>query len=396
MRLLLTLSLSCAVVMHAQVPTRRLGPAEAAFPEPFSAISGFRVLRDGRAIVADSREESLVLIDFASGEARPVGRTGAGPGEWGAPTTLYAMPGDSTLMSDFVNGRYLIILPDGKPGPTFRLSDDNLGAAGSLVGVDAQGRLYLERTRPPAQQGRGVGSTGIVDVYRYDRRNNSSSIVAQYATPAGEVSVARAIEGGMIQTSTNLPLAASDATASVPAGDFIIVRAVPYRVDRIDAQGRVLSGAVAEAARIRVTPAEREAFIRSQIRPGRILVSGGPAAGAGGSSGASGERPRPQVPAYTGDVSKLFTPDMRWPEFKPAFGPRAVVAEPSGRVWVQRSRAHDDPIPVYDVFDVSGRVVERVALAARSRVVGFGDGVVFVARTDDDDLIHLERHRIPR
>jgi hypothetical protein len=393
MRLLLSLSLTCAVVANAQVPTRRLGPAEASFPEPFSAVTGFRVLRDGRAIIADSREQSLSLIDFASGEARPVGRKGAGPGEWGAPTTLYAMPGDSTLMSDFVNGRFLIILPDGRPGATFRLADENLGAVASLGGVDAQGNLFLERTRPPAQQGRGVGSTGIVDVYRYDRRSNTSSIVAQYATPAGEVSAARMLEGGMMQTSTNLPLAPRDATASVPGGEFIVVRAEPYRVDRIDVQGRVRNGSAAEPARVRVTTAEREAFVRSQIRPGAILVSGGGGAPTP-TTGSGGERARPQIPTFSGDVNSLFSPDMRWPEFKPAFGSRAVVAEPSGRVWVQRSRAHDDPIPVYDVFDASGRAAERVSLAARSRVIGFGDAVVYVARTDEDDLIYVERHRL--
>lgn len=381
----------CASVLAAQVPTRRLPAADATFPETFSTVTGFRVLADGRAIVSDVRDGVLQLLDFSSGEARNIGRKGSGPGEWGAPMQLFALPGDSTLLPDPENGRYLIILPDGRPGPTFRLADENLAVAGSVAGVDAQGRLYLTRTRPPAQPGPRSGSTGIVDVYRYDRRTGRAEVVAQAAAPSGEMSAARMLPGGLVQMSTNLPLAPRDATTGVPLGDFIIVRATPYRVDRMDAQGRVRQGPVADAPRIRVTDAEREAFVRSLIRPGNIVVSGG--AGAGGDGvGASGERQRPRVPTFSGDIESLFSPDMRWPDYKPPFGSSAAIAAPDGRVWVQRSRAHDDPLPVYDVFDRDGRVVERVQLAARSRIIGFGAGSVFVMRTDDDELVHIERH----
>jgi len=51
--------------------------------------------------------------------------------------------------------------------------------------------------------------------------------------------------------------------------------------------------------------------------------------------------------------------------------------------------------PRHDVFDAAGRVVERVVLAPGSRVVGFGRGTVYVARSDEDDLQHLELHRLP-
>jgi hypothetical protein len=63
-------------------------------------------------------------------------------------------------------------------------------------------------------------------------------------------------------------------------------------------------------------------------------------------------------------------------------------------VWVLRTRAHDDSIPVFDVFDGAGRVVDRVALPKRTRLVGFGAAnAVYLARTDDDDLIWLQRVR---
>jgi hypothetical protein len=379
--------------LGAQVPTRRLAAPEATFPEPFTTVSGLRALRDGRVLVADARDRVLALLDFRTGAMTSVGREGAGPGEWGSPGALHAMPGDSTLMNDFANGRMLIILPDGKVGPTFRVADEQLAAAAGLAGVDAAGRLFFERTRPSSATGPGAASSGVMEVYRHDRRTGRSEMLATYATPAGEVSAARILGGGMMQTSTNLPLAPRDVITMVPQGDFVIVRASPYRVDRIGADGRVREGPVAEGARIRVTTAEREAFVRGQIRPGGFIISG-PAVSSG--AGGAGAQPRPATPTFSGNIDDLMSPTMTWPDYKPPFLSNAARAAPDGRVWVLRSRAHDDPVPVYDVFDAAGRIVERVALRPRSRLVGFADGVVYVVRTDEDDLQHLERYRLPR
>ncbi|MBK9980488.1 MAG: hypothetical protein IPP20_21710 [Gemmatimonadetes bacterium] len=54
---------------------------------------------------------------------------------------------------------------------------------------------------------------------------------------------------------------------------------------------------------------------------------------------------------------------------------------------------HDDPVPTYDVFDGAGRVVERVALPPATRLIGFGKGTLYLARTDDDEVVWLQRVR---
>ena len=63
--------------------------------------------------------------------------------------------------------------------------------------------------------------------------------------------------------------------------------------------------------------------------------------------------------------------------------------------WVLRTRAAKDKIPTFDVFDASGRVVSRVALPQDTRLVGFGNGTVYLARSDEDDLQYLQRHALP-
>jgi hypothetical protein len=366
--------------------TRRLSAPEAVFAESFTQITGVRELRDGRVLVSDSRDRTLQVVDLRTGDARSVGREGSGPGEWGQPARLHEMPGDSTLMVDFSNGRFFVILPTGAPGPTFRVDAGSLVVTGTLLGVDAQGRLIYERERFPTDQGPMSASTGVADILRYDRASQRTDTVAQLATVRGERSGARALPGGFVQTYTNLPFAARDLAVVAPNGRIGIVRSAGYFVEWIGDDGKRVTGPRGPASRIRITQEEKDAFVRGQVRPGRITVSGGGASPGGGGAVAR---------QYTGDLSALVNPDMRWPDEKPPFLTNAARAAPDGRIWVLRTRAHDDPVPSYDVFDATGRVVERVVLPENARLVGFGRGVIYLARSDEDDLQHLERHRVP-
>ena len=79
----------------------------------------------------------------------------------------------------------------------------------------------------------------------------------------------------------------------------------------------------------------------------------------------------------------------------PFTGRGAVLASPDGEAWVLRTRSAGDKVPTYDVFDRTGALVKKVMLNQSSRVVGFGKGTVYVARTDDDDLQYLERYKKP-
>jgi hypothetical protein len=62
---------------------------------------------------------------------------------------------------------------------------------------------------------------------------------------------------------------------------------------------------------------------------------------------------------------------------------------------VLRTRPANTGTRVYDVFDAQGRLARRVTLEGERFVLGFGPGVVFVGREDEDDLVWVERYRIP-
>ncbi len=389
MRNVLALSVSLLAwplgAQSATVATLTLGAAESVFPEPFSSVSGFRALRDGRVLLGDAREKQIHLLDFRSGVARPVGREGSGPGEFKSLTRFVGLPGDTTVMEDPANGRFLTILPDGRPGATFTAPPGVALTMGGLVGSDREGRLLFESTRArPA----GSGPANQVDLVRWDRQRARLDTLTMLARPQDEVTAARVLSGGRIQLATNRPLAPRDVVAQGGPAEPAVVRAAPYRVDRVRTDGRPVAGPPASAPSVRVTSAEQEAFVRGQVRSGAIVVSGG--APVSNSSGSAGGGAR-----VVESPQDMMTPDMVWPTHKPPFTGAALAAE-DGSVWVLRSRAHDDAIPVYDVFDASGRVTQRVRLAAATRLVGVTATHLYVVRTDADELQHLERHLRPR
>ena len=133
--LLLALALLPGVAAAQSVPTRTIAKPDAEFAEPFTRVSGVRELGDGRIIVADQRDQTLQRIDLRTSDATPVGRRGSGPNEYDMPVGAFAMPGDSTLVFDPNNQRYLVVGPDAKPAGTFTLGD--------ATGMRAIGRRVL-------------------------------------------------------------------------------------------------------------------------------------------------------------------------------------------------------------------------------------------------------------
>src|SRR5262249_12564850 len=57
---------------------------------------------------------------------------------------------------------------------------------------------------------------------------------------------------------------------------------------------------------------------------------------------------------------------------KPPFG--AGMTDPAGFVWLQRSRAWGDSIPVWDVVGRDGKGVRSVQLPRNASLAGFGPG----------------------
>jgi sugar lactone lactonase YvrE len=366
----------------AQVPEQRLTTPAASFPKEFAAIRGLLELPDGRVLVADGLGQALMVVDLAMGSADTVGRVGQGPEEYRSPDGLYPLPGDSILLVDLGNGRLTRLGPDLGFGETMPLAqgDPTTGMGMSLripAGVDGEGRIYF--------QGRGGMRPGALPdsgmVLRWDPKSGAVDTLATVKLPE----MRQTTSGGRNNQSVSIsavPLSPQDGWAVAPDGRVAVVRTNPYRVDWALPGGRIVSGPTNEYKPVGIGNAEKNAYLDNRQRDGlQVLVSvenGRRNMNFARGGGPSGER---DLDAY------------EWPEVMPVIDPSGVRVSSDGYLWVKRYLKVGVP-PTFDVFDRDGELVKRIILPDRREVVGFGKGVVYLARIDEFDLQWLEKYEL--
>jgi hypothetical protein len=350
-----------------------LGRPVAEFPEPFTYISTIRELRDGRLLAVDEQERTLNIIDFAAGTTKVVGRAGSGPGEYATPGRLVALPGDTSLLHDPRNGRYLLIKPDGTPGDTYHLADAamaSLGARGSIPrATDANGAIYFEGS-PLARRAGGPAAQAndSIPLMRYNRRSARLDTVTWLQVAAQNVQIRPGSDRGGVSISVGVQAYPErDDWAALPDGSVAVARGRDYHVDWYSPSRTRSTGPAVRFSRARVTEKDKEAW-RAERR-------------ARASTRAAGNIP-------------VNIRDPEWPSVMPPFVYFQTFARAPGELWVLRSHGADDP-PVYDVFISPGTLRSRVTLPPRTRLLGFGNGNVYLARTDQDDLQFVQKYRWP-
>jgi len=365
-----------------------LARPDAESKESFTRISSIRELPSGKVLVADLQDKVVQLVDFASGTTTRVAREGQGPGEFSLPAALLGLPNGETLLYDIMARRFLTISPEGKPGAIVEMPRPAAAAQGTVGpivafgmndvrGVDSQGRIYFQGS-PFSPTG---GTADSVAIFRWDRARPVFDTVGYVTQPAGTASSSRG--GNTFQVRIGGGKVWAPAETWDVAGDGRVARVIPspYRVVWMTGPGKAVAGSVQAYAPIKVTEADKALYKENlkKVKPITITI-GGP--GGGGRAGA----PPPNFQAQEPEFEETMPPFV---------GRGSVLATPDGEVWVLRTRPASDKIPTYDVFDRSGALVKKVSLNPDSRVVGFGKGTVYVARTDEDDLQYLQRYKRP-
>ena len=372
----------------AQSPSpRRLGTPTAELSESFSSVAGLRELSDGRVVLLDSRERAVWLTDAAFATRTRLGREGSGPGEYTRPSGLAALPADTTWIIDGGNRRNLVIAPNGKiPRDEAQLTirpSEGVTYTVTPRGTDAQGRLYM--TLPLGLIDRGPDDKGETPILRYDRRTSKFDTVATFVdrtrirlTPGAGQPVGGGA-GGTVRmgfSTGGTGYMARDEWTVAPDGAVALIRAEPYRIDWKLPDGTLRQGQAVGYTKVRVRDAEKQELLDElKARGGATLTT----------RGADGRTQTQSVPAAA---------PQSWEEFKPPFVGGTAVAAPNGTVWVLRSAPAGEKEGTWDVFDRAGTLVDRVVLPKRSRVVGFGNGRVYVARYDEDDLMYVARYAL--
>jgi hypothetical protein len=367
-----------------KVPTQTLTKPDATFDEPFTQVVGLRELKNGDVIIADMRDRTLQKIDLKTGSATALSREGSGPTEFIFPTGVYAFPGDSTAVYDMGNQRYLLLDPTGKPVSTFRMDEGNSGGGMMILraanGADAQGRLYYSTRGERRGGGMEGGPPEFSDsgrVVRYDRGTKQFDTLGVVMVPKPNVQAS----GGANSRSVSIrpaPMAPEDAWGVAQDGRIGVARLAGDEVQWWMTDGKRVTGPTVPYTPVKVTDADKKAW-QEQAARGSIMVNN--------DNGKMTVSPAQSTP-------QPIDPSIQWPATKPPFPGNAVRIAPTGELWELRSTPASDPLPLYYVFDASGKLVKQVRLPARTRLVAFGKGVVYLVRRDADDLEYLERYKL--
>lgn len=410
-------------VSEAQQAPRTLPTPEVSFGEPFSSVGvgAIRELRDGRVLVADPRDKVLSLVDFRAGSSTPVGREGSGPQEFGMPMRLFAAPGDTTLLYDPLNSRYLIVGADGKPINTFRTENDPAGGTrpgpppgpppgaqpqrgtpgprpqggpaligGGLIArvSDAQGRLYGESV------GFSIGENGqpqqpdSAAIVRFDRATRKVDTLAYINLPKANTQVSGSGGNVSFRIGGANPLLPRDEWTVFPDGMLAIVRAADYHVEWVMPNGRKTSSSPIRYTPVRMNAAEirHEEELRNRARANQMSIAV--------TNDGAGTRRSAQMGPPPG--APPLEPLTDWPEVKPPFrsGAASVLARPNGELWVRRTETSSVKGTLYDVINNQGAVTHQIRVPDGMTLVGFGNGTIYTTKLDEDDLVYLQRHRM--
>ena len=383
-----------ASIAPQEPPIRTLARPDVEYAEPFSCVSGFRELSDGRVIVADVKEKTVQLIDMRAGTARRIGQQGQGPGEWSTPSALFALPGDTTILLDPQNQRFLTILPNGTVGKTFTVDLGGGGRGfGAMMGtrprgVDQSGRLYYQGSSFVYRQDGPPTAADSAPVIRYDRRTSKVDTLMWMQLPKSDVQASGTANNASIRITGPNPLAPQPMWAVGPDGRVVIVHAEPYQVEWVNGSTRTRGAAIPYVRRA-VAEADKAPIPTPDCS---VTISFGDG---GGGSGRAGVVRQATTTAMSTSGRGAAPPRDDWPATMPPFAARFgdPRVAPTGELWVPRSRGANDA-PTYDVFDSAGKLTRRIAMPRGTRLLGFGAGTVYAYRMDEDDLVYLQRYRI--
>lgn len=349
----------------------------------FTRIVSVLELADGRVLVLDQGDGTVLVGDYKTRQVTRIGRQGSGPGEYRLPALLLPLGGDSAGVVDGAEARILVITRQGKLGGFLPLR-----ATEAIAGVglpprahasDAMGWFYAEGSA--VHRGRD-GTLLVVDsapVARWRMPASAPEILGFVRRPLPEG--ARVVGGAVVVApGTALPEPQTrDRWAVGQDGTLAIVVPVPYHVKLRSPRGTWSAGPEIPYPRTAVNDSVKRAYL-SEREPGGTVVLN---QRTGSYSIVKGSQPRPEPALWAKEV-----PPFLWNAF--------VGFEPGGILWIQRSTFGNEGAR-YDLVNSRGELVDQVRLPVGHRVAGFGRGSIFIVRRDADDLEYLQRHpAVPR
>jgi hypothetical protein len=325
------------------------------------------------------------------------------------PGGLIAYRSDSTLFVDPASLSMLLIDPNGKivrvmSAPRAQDVGFLVGGPFGSPGFDAKGRLIYRA--PPnfmaMRQQRGSSGSRPPEfpnppdsaaLVRFDLATRKVDTVTFFKTPKLNMNVTQSPEGGIRVMSTVNPLPQGDDWALLPDGTIALVRTKDYQVDWLDTEGTITTSPKIPFAWERLTDEAKVAFIDSA----KVAIEKARASGQAGGTGitvttvtavgAGGGAPGGPLPPLT-----MLSPS-ELPDYKPAFAPGSTRADADGNLWIRTSQ-NVNAVPVYNVINRKGELIDRVQLPQNRVLAGFGPGGVVYLAVREGTTARLEKARV--
>jgi hypothetical protein len=340
--------------------------------EPFSFVRGVRELSNGKLLIADWIENRVVLADFGADACSDVIREGPGPQELRLPIGLVRHRGDSTMLIDYGNNRVTVLDPAGRAA--YSIVADAPGVSG-VRGLTREGE-FLFAIPGWAEQGRELPDDSVRIVrWRVGSDERRDVVVVQGTRMRKDRSPA------MTPRIPTVGYGSQDAWVVSRSGTIVIVRAAPYRIEVIGADGTRRAGPAVPVTRRPVTAADKRRYI--------LEFSAGAMQSGRGENGGMGRAPAADEAMI---AQQLTTTEFALEH--PPFDAGAVFIDMRDRVWVGRPAVPGQPRH-YDVFDASGTRVLDVQVRAGRRIAHVGAHGVYAVAEDADGVQTLERYRLP-
>jgi hypothetical protein len=328
----------------------RLAPPDVRLESEFRWVISARLLTDGRMLITDPRGWGVALLDFRAKTVRTVGRRGAGPLEYGLAGPLLRLGGDSTLMANNMEGRWLL-LDGARIVGTVSPHDPAVVATRAFARwADSSGYVYALRS-PPRPAGDSLA------LVRVSRRSGHQDTVAMLRKQPSRFEVDAAGRSSF----RSAAFSAGEEAMVFPDGWVAVARLDPYRVDWRTPDGRWIRGPALPWDRMKVDDREKEAFLARRAH--------------------GSDRPVEPISAV-----------REWEREIPPFQYDPLVAGADGRLFIRLTETASHPETRYAIVNRSGMLDGRLVLGAYEQLLYVGSGFVYVLETDDDGRQWIRRH----
>ena len=314
---------------------------------------------DGRFLVTDGATDQIRLFDGSGAHLRTFGGHGNGESQFVALGPVF-LRGDTIVAWDDRRQRIVGFLPDGRFLGSVRALLPDTTRLGRPVGIFPDGAMLVA---VPTPVDLALVTSPVVrvpaDLIRLER--GATTLVS---IKSDEIVVRRS---KATMTAMMRPFGVSS-RAAVVGDEFVVGEGEASSFRRYAEDGRLLQ-------------LFRRPAVRLPLVPDDTAREHGLRAGA-----ARTARERESIDATWRDLP--------FPDSLPAHG--EILADPSGAVWVREIRHAADSASSYQVYAKDGTWLGPVLLPPRTALLGVGEDVVLLRRTDENAVEYVAVHRLRR